>query len=547
MQLPAEASTTVYEAFARAAARHGERPCLAVLPQTAKAYGIAAGELSYSQALVRIHELIEAYRGQGYGHGQRVGLLIENRPAFFLHWYALNALGVSLVPINPDLRSAELEYLLGHSEVLAVVAVGRRQADIARAARAIGRQLAIAGPDDTPVRVFGPLPKSGSPDRNSECALLYTSGTTGRPKGCVLANEYFLYAGHWYLSAGGLIALHEGSERMLTPLPVYHMNAMAYSAMAMVAAGGCLIALDRFHPTSWWQSVRESRATIVHYLGVMPPLLMDAPESPLDCAHVVRFGFGAGVDRTIHARFERRFGFPLIEAWAMTETGAGAVVVASVEPRHTGTSSFGRPGPELDVRIIADDGAEAAAHQPGELLVRHAGPDTRYGFFRAYLKDPEATAAAWDGGWFHTGDLVRRGADGSLHFIDRKKNVIRRSGENISVVEVESVLVQHAAIERAAVAAVQDRVRGDEVFACVVARTPPPDRSARERLAADIVAWCRERLAYYKAPGYVAFVQEIPLTSTQKILRTALQDLVTASLASDACVDTRHLKKRAAA
>src|SRR5262245_31171741 len=360
MQLPAEASTTVYEAFARAAARHGERPCLAVLPQTAKTYGIAAGELSYSQALVRIHELIEAYRGQGYGHGQRVGLLIENRPAFFLHWYALNALGVCLVPINPDLRSAELEYLLGHSEVLAVVAVGRRQADIARAARAIGRQLAIAGPDDTPVRVFGPLPKSGSPDRNSECALLYTSGTTGRPKGCVLANEYFLYAGHWYANAGGLISMREGAERMLTPLPVFHMNAMAYSAMAMVATGGCLTALDRFHPKGWWQSVRDSNATIVHYLGVMPPILMGASQSRDDRRHSVRFGFGAGVGRGIHAEFESRFGFPLIEAWAMTETGAGAVVVAATEPRRTGTGCFGRPGSELEVRIRADDGAEAA-------------------------------------------------------------------------------------------------------------------------------------------------------------------------------------------
>jgi acyl-CoA synthetase (AMP-forming)/AMP-acid ligase II len=547
MQLPAEAPITVFDAFARAVTRHGDRSCLAVLPETAKAYAIAAGELSYREVLAHISVLIEAYRAQGYGHGHRVGLLLENRPAYFLHWYALNALGASVVPINPDLRSAELEYLIGHSEVVAVVAVENRQPDIKAAAQAIGTRLPVVGPKEAPARIATPAPKSGRPDRDSECALLYTSGTTGRPKGCVLPNEYFLYAGHWYATVGGLIAMRPGAERMLTPLPLFHMNAMAYSAMAMVATGGCLIALDRFHPRTWWHSVKDSRATIVHYLGVMPPMLIGASDSPGYRTHSVRFGFGAGVPRGIHAAFESRFGFPLIEAWAMTETGAGAVVVASSEPRHTGSNCFGKPGAELEMRIVADDGSEAGLDQPGELLVRHAGPEPRYGFFRAYLKDAEATAAAWQDGWFHTGDVARRGADGSLHFVDRKKNVIRRSGENISAVEVESVLMQHTAIKHVAVAATPDQVRGDEVFACVVAKQFPGDRAARERLAADIVAWCLQRLAYYKAPGYVAFVPEVPLTSTQKILRGQLKDLVAASLASDACVDTRDLKKRVAA
>jgi acyl-CoA synthetase (AMP-forming)/AMP-acid ligase II len=544
MHLPAEAPSTVWEAFRHAAAQHGDRPCLAVLPETAKAYGIEAGELSYGQAERRILGLVEAYRAQGYGHGHRVATLLENRPAFLLHWYALNALGVSVVPINPDLRSAEIEYLLGHSEAAAVVAVPQRHADIEAAAQAIGARVPVFGPEDAPGSIATPPPRMGAPDRDSECALLYTSGTTGRPKGCMLPNEYPLYAGHWYATTGGLIALRIGTERMLTPLPLFHTNAMSYSTMAMLATGGCLIVLDRFHPSSWWQSVRDSRATIVHYLGVMPPMLMNAPASAQDRTHSVRFGFGAGVDRALHARFEDRFGFPLIEAWAMTETGAGATIIASVEPRHVGTSCFGKTGPEVDARIVRDDGEEAGVDEPGELLVRHAGPGPRYGFFRAYLKDAEATAAAWDGGWFHTGDVVRRGADGSLHFVDRRKNVIRRSGENISAVEVESVLMQHPAIAHAAVAATPDPVRGDEVFACVVAKSAPSDHAARVQLAADIVAWCLERLAYYKAPGYVAFVSAVPLTSTQKILRGQLRELVAASLGTEACIDTRGLKKR---
>jgi acyl-CoA synthetase (AMP-forming)/AMP-acid ligase II len=544
MQLPNDAPATVFDAFARAAGRHGKKPFLAVLPETAQAYGIAAGEISYGEALARISALADAYRAKGYGAGHRVGILMENRPGFFLHWFALNALGISLVPINPDMRAAELEYLIGHSEIVAAVVIPQRHADVAAAAKAIGRDIPVVGPDDEPTAIHASAPKAGTPDRDSECALLYTSGTTGRPKGCVLPNEYFLYAGHWYSTIGGLIALNEGSERMLTPLPVFHMNAMAYSAMAMVTTGGCLIALDRFHPKSWWASVEASRATIVHYLGVMPPMLMGAPASEDDKRHSVRFGFGAGVDKSLHDPFEARFGFPLIEAWAMTETGAGAVVVASQEPRHTGTSCFGRLGPELEARIVADSGAEAGVDEPGELLVCHAGPAPRYGFFREYLKDAEATAEAWDGGWFHTGDVVRRGADGAFHFVDRKKNVIRRSGENISAVEVESVLMQHPAVKQVAVAPAPDTVRGDEVFACVVSEGAPPDAATRQQIAADIVAWSLSRLAYYKAPGYVAFVPAVPLTSTQKIQRGALKELVATTIGSEACVDTRSLKKR---
>ena len=445
------------------------------------------------------------------------------------------------------MRAAELEYLLDHSEANLVVALPSRQDDIRAAVTAAGSPAPVVGPDGPIPAISASAPKSGSPDRDSECALLYTSGTTGRPKGCVLPNEYFLYAGHWYASTGGHVALRGDGERMLTPLPIFHMNAMAYSAMAMLTVGGCLVALDRFHPKSWWRSVRESRASVVHYLGVMPPMLMGAPASDQDRDHAVRFGFGAGVDRGLHAAFEDRFGFPLVEAWAMTETGAGAVVIAAHEPRHVGTNCFGKPGPELEGRIVGEDGSDVPDEQPGELLVRHAGDRPGYGFFREYLKDEAATAAAWAGGWFHTGDVVRRGPDGAMHFVDRKKNVIRRSGENISAVEVESVLIQHPRVRHVAVAATADPVRGDEVFACLVLDEAPGDAAARRQLAGEIVGWCLTRLAYYKAPGYVAFVPQVPLTSTQKILRGQLKDLVAANLGQETCIDTRHLKKRQAA
>jgi acyl-CoA synthetase (AMP-forming)/AMP-acid ligase II len=377
----------------------------------------------------------------------------------------------------------------------------------------------------------------------TECALLYTSGTTGRPKGCILPNRYYLHAGRWYAGVGGLAALHPGAERMLTPLPLVHMNAMAYSTMAMVLCGGCVVPLDRFHPATWWRSVRESRATIVHYLGVMPAMLMGRPVSADDRNHGVRFGFGAGVERALHAPFEERFGFPLVEAWAMTETGAGAVVIANREPRHVGTACFGRPQPEVEVRIIDEMGNAAAPGEPGELLVRAADGEPRFGFFREYLKDPEATAQAWAGGWFHTGDIVRADAGGYLYFVDRRKNVIRRSGENISAAEVEGVLRQHPLVAKVGVAPVPDPLRGDEVMACVVPSRAIPDGEARAA-AEDLVRHCLERLAYYKAPGYVAFCDALPLTATQKLQRGDLRALARACLDSAACVDTRALKKR---
>lgn len=513
---------TVFDVFAQAAETHGDRPWLSVTPETAAAYGIEPGDITYAQALRAVQHLRTQYARAGYHRGHRVGLLLENRPSFFLHWFALNALGVSIVPLNPDLRIIELSYVIAHSELVAIVAIPARHAALAEA----GGSVPVTAPDADPA----PITQPGS--AMDEAALLYTSGTTGRPKGCVLPNSYFTTAGNWYATLSDLGALRPGSERMLTPLPLFHMNALAYSAMAMLMTGGCFIPLDRFHPRSWWRTLRESRATVVHYLGVMPAILMADPPSAEDRTHTVRFGFGAGVDGKLHAPFEQRFGFPLIEAWAMTETGAGAVVAANGEPRHIGTYCFGRPGPDVETRIISDDGTEQ-----GELLVRHAGPDPRHGFFREYLKDPDATAEAWADGWFHTGDVVRRGPDGSMHFVDRRKNVIRRSGENIAAVEVESALRQHPAVTAVAVAPTQDPVRGEEVFACIVTNGEPS-----ESLAQQITAWCVDRLAYYKAPGYIAFVSELPLTSTQKIQRGELRNLVTAL--TPTAHDTRALKRR---
>ncbi len=589
---------TVYQAFAATAARWPERPMLCITPSTARAYGggedadggligdvveqvghladgltdamgmfdifsdpqdqtmcradapdpVAArfagtspGEIRYADMAAAVTLLSARYAEAGYGAGMRVGLLLENRPAFFLHFLALNKLGASALPINPDLRAAELEYLIGHAEPALIVALPDLHAALADAAHAAGVALqVIADGDALPRPRANAVVAEAKEGEAREAAVLYTSGTTGQPKGCVLANSYYLHCGRWYATTGGLCEIREDpEERMITPLPLFHMNAMACSFMAMIAVGGCLIALDRFHPSTWWKDVAESRATCLHYLGVMPTMLMGAAPSPDDRAHVARFGFGAGIDPKLHAPFEERFGIPLVEAWAMTETGNGAVIAANASDRRlVGVSCLGKPSDDVEVRILADDGTET---DHGELLVRAAGADPRYGLFSHYYKNPEATAEAWEGGWFHTGDIVRRDAEGYVYFVDRKKNVIRRSGENIAAVEVESVLMRHPAIKAAGVAAVPDEVRGDEVFACLVVDAPS------EALAEEIAVWCQSQMAYYKAPAYIAFVDALPLTGTQKIQRGELKALATRLMDDPATARLGKFKKRSAA
>jgi acyl-coenzyme A synthetase/AMP-(fatty) acid ligase len=175
------------------------------------------------------------------------------------------------------------------------------------------------------------------------------------------------------------------------------------------------------------------------------------------------------------------------------------------------------------------------------MILQAAGPDPRRGFFSGYLKDEAATAEGWRGGWWHTGDVVRRGPDGSMHFVDRKKNVIRRSGENIAALEVEGVLQRHPAVAQIGVTSVPDKVRGEEVIACVTLKPGhAPDRATAE----GIVAWCLERLAYYKAPGYVAFGAPLPLTPTLKIQRADLKKMAETLPERATTFDTRAMKRR---
>ncbi len=379
----------------------------------------------------------------------------------------------------------------------------------------------------------------GTPGLESECALLYTSGTTGRPKGCVLSNLYFLNAARNYLGLGGRTAFRHGQERFYNPLPLFHMNHLAITATAAILTANALVLTDRFSPTRWWPEVSAGGATVIHYLGVVAPMLLNQPPSPADRQHKVRFGIGAGIEPQLHAAFEARFGFPMIEVWGMTETGR--IFADSHEPRSIGTRAFGRPFAGFEARVVDAEDREVERGTDGELVVRHSEAAPRYGFFSGYLKNEAATEEAWREGWFHTGDVVRQDASGMLHFVDRKKNIIRRSGENIAAAEVEAVLQAHGSVAQVAVLPVADALREEEVLACVV---PMPGVDAGRELAEALFAHCNARLAYFKAPGWMLFLDKLPTTGTQKVQKTQIFGAGEDARARPGIVDLRARKRR---
>ena len=466
-------------------------------------------------------------------------MLLDNRPEHFLHKLALNTLGVSCVPVNPDYRTGEIAYLLENSEVdLAIVSNDRREQLVA------GMEVSSHKAPIALFEEFASLPAPARARRNdpvsaaSEASVLYTSGTTGRPKGCMLSHGYELESGTWYTTRGHLASFRQQGERIYNPLPVYHVNSSVLSFHCAMLSGSCQIQADRFHPNRWWPEVNQTRATIVHYLGVIVPLLLGMPECAEDRNHTIRFGLGAGVEPQLHALFEQRFGFPLIEVWGMTEMVR--LLLDHEPPRSIGTRAFGRPTPGVDVRVVDERDNDVAVGEPGEMVIRHSQATPRRGFFSGYLNDEQATIHAWRNGWFHTGDTVQRDSSGMLRFVDRKKNIIRRSGENIAAAEVEAVLQSHNMVKQVAVIAVPDELREEEVFACVIL-TEAQDAA----VAADtLFQHCNRELAYFKVPGWICFVDELPTTGTQKIQKHDIFLDGTDPRTVPGAFDMRRFKKR---
>jgi acyl-CoA synthetase (AMP-forming)/AMP-acid ligase II len=538
---------TVFGMFAAAADAAAARSFLCIPAREGRSYFAAGIELSYGDVAARAARLRALYHEAGYGHGHRICLLLENRPDFVIHWLALNSIGASVVPINPAYRAAELDYLLSHAEPDLVVSLPD-QVQLERAIATGARDmpaLSVRG-DDLGESIVAipparrPPPRDDTPGSDTEAALLYTSGTTARPKGCVLTNEYVITTGRWYLSRGGEATFHFGTDRLYSPLPLFHMAGLALTLTAMMLTGGCLILPERFNARYAWQDMVECRATVLHYLGVIVAALLAQPEAAEERRHTLRFSMGVGANPGLRERAQARFGIAFVEGWGMTETGRSPFNTS--EPRHLELNTIGRSEADFEMRVLDGNDHEVPNGTVGELCVRHSEADSRKGFFSGYLKDPAATEQAWRDGWFHTGDSAWQHADGAFIFVDRLKHMIRRAGENISAAEIEGVLVASPLVRQAAVVAAHDPIREEEVVAFIVI-----DDSATASLdsAAEIFQFCVERVASYKLPAFVKFVEELPMTSTNKIQKHQLMGGNSDPLSHSGMIDLRQQKASA--
>jgi crotonobetaine/carnitine-CoA ligase len=529
---------TIHTLFRARSQAFGDQDFLVVPRDLARSYHPEGVAWSYGEVATRVTRLSEVLCSAGYGHGHRIAVCLGNRPEMMVWKLALAQIGASWVPVNPDYRSAEVAYLLQDSD--AVLAVASPELfDLMLSGKEDGSlDVALVQIDETVDRLPSAStqpPCDADVTGKTESSLIYTSGTTGKPKGCMLSHSYEVEMGQWYAAQGGLIAFEAGATRVYCPLPLFHVNAAILLFFAVLETGSAQIIPERFRASAWWREIVETKATAAHYLGIVIPALMNRGPEEHEFKHKLQWAVGAGVEPTLHKPFEDRFGFPLIEVWGMTEMCR--MLADCHEPRAIHTRAIGRAVPGLDVRVVDENDNEVPRGTSGEMTLRYDAQTPRKGAFSGYLNLPEATEAAWRGGWFHTGDTVTMDEDDMVCFVDRTKNIIRRSGENIAAAEIEAVLQEHESVERVAVIAVPDAMRDEEVMACVQLSSDTAEATAK-----DLFEWCFERLAYYKAPGWVRFVDEVPVTGTQKVQKHAM--FAEGENPTEKAEDFRPMKKR---
>jgi crotonobetaine/carnitine-CoA ligase len=378
---------------------------------------------------------------------------------------------------------------------------------------ALEHVVLVDGPEP---RGLEPFSAPGSPgiaalrvDPAALTNIYYTSGTTGPPKGCMLAHDYWLRFAGLYLDIYGM----GREDRLLCCLQFFYGDP-PWQLLASLRAGTTLIAMRRFSVSRFWDVVRANGVTQVFGLASIPALLLSAPPDPRDRDTGVRFGLQIGISKDLHSAMVARWGFPWTEGYGLTETGLVVGMPPGDAERMTGSGSIGIPVPGAEVRLIADGGGEAPTGEPGEIWIKAPG------LFRAYLNRPGATAEALvDGGWMRTGALGRRDEEGNLYFLGRRKDIIRRSGENVAATEVEQVLRAHPSVLEAAVVAVPDKLRGEEVKAYVaLVEGESPDTVTPRQL----IEHCSAELATYKVPRYIAYQEEFPRTPSMRVRKSEL-------------------------
>ena len=460
--------------------------------------------------------------GSGVGKGDRVAVMAPNRDTYVILFFALGRIGAILVPVNPDFGVAEAGYILTHAQVAAVACTPATLSVARRACEGMPKPpwfMLIEGHSEGVPSIqelilsspHGPLPEDIGPD--DVCLIMYTSGTTGFPKGVMHSQRNFVMAGEGFVERMHL----QPEDRLLCVLPLFHINALFYSLGGTVAAGASIVLAPRFSASGFWPLAAGTGATEVNILAAVGSILARRPRSEFVAGHRLSKVYGAPIPQEVAEVFRKEFGVPtLIEGYGMTEI-PGACNNPFPGPQKIGSMGKAALHPDrrvsfAELRVVDEEGRDVPDGAVGELLVRT--PIVMKGYYR----DPEQTAAAFREGWFLTGDLVRRDRDGFYYFVARKKDIIRRRGENIAGAELDRVVGEHPGVAEAAAIAVPSDLGEDDILIAVVPKT------GAALTASDISRWCAEHLAPIKVPRYVVFMEALPKTPSHRVAKFSLKN-----------------------
>lgn len=495
-------------------ARHPEKTWLV--------YEDAAGavlEWTYLQFTQRVDELAAGLAALGVGKGDRVTIHLRNSPEVVEAWFALATLGAVFVPSNVANTAGEIAHVVSYSESVAVITQPQFADVVARAVTDCPtvRHTLMARTDSAPdgtlllddQRVAGGAPPAVDVGPDDVMEMIFTSGTTARPKGVLLTHANALHSGERSSRA----LLLDASERCLTSLPVFHVNAQSLTVLSALTVGGTCIVLEEYRATKFWDQVRAHRATQLSLVAMQARTLLAQPPRDTDAEHDVRRVFYA-LNITTEERdtFEKRYGVELINGYGLSEAMTLVTIAPVFGPKRW--PSIGLPLHDRVVKLVDPEGNEVPQGEVGELVVQGRPGRT---LMLGYHNDPEATARTLVDGWLHTGDNAYADERGYLYFFDRGKDMIKRAGENVSTVEVESVLLDHPEIVEAAVIGVADPIR-DEAVKAFVALAEGSTLSVEQ-----IQEFCASRLARFKVPTIVEIRDELPKTSIGKIEKKLLR------------------------
>ncbi len=470
-----------------------------------------------------LHEISNAIahnlRKRGIQKGDPVLLFLFNGPEFLKTWFALAKIGAVTVPLNTALRRYDLTYIIRDSDSKAIILDAALLESYLEVRKEVNLQTEILLAGDSINLPKGMIPFStleeGSVNNliteilpSDPACILYTSGTTGKPKGAIL--PHFCYVNSGAAIAGALDI--QPKDRLFTALPLFHVGAQLVVALPAIVADVDFALAKRFSASKFWEQIRRYNCTIVHYLGSLAQILFQQPERPDDADHPAEKMVGGGAPRDLWEKFEKRFGVTFLEGYGLTE---GACITTWNPLGKIKVGSIGLPVAHQRVEVVNENDEILPPFARGEIVIR---PEAPYSMMLEYYKKPEATLKAFRNLWFHTGDMAYKDEEGYIYFAGRKSQFIRRRGENISAEEVEEIINQHPQVRETGVVGVPSEVGEDEIKACIATKEDPV---APE----EIIKWCEERIAYFKVPRYVEFLDELPKTETNRIQKHKLKEM----------------------